>query len=135
MPPLHPRRLPRPIAVAGAVLVGVLTATQTQINGALGAAIGDALTAAALSFGSGFVILLALSSLLPAGRAGVVRLIGGVRERRIPVWMILGGGAGGRPDRQVVQVTKGDVLPDLVCAGHMAHRVSARLIGPRSLCT
>ncbi|WP_243233481.1 DMT family transporter [Microbacterium sp. CIAB417] len=94
MPPLHPRRLPRPIAVAGAVLVGVLTATQTQVNGALGAAIGDALTAAAISFGSGFVILLALSSLLPAGRAGVVRLVGGVRERRIPVWMILGGGAG-----------------------------------------
>ncbi|UIN31562.1 DMT family transporter [Microbacterium binotii] len=90
----HPRRLPRPIAVAGAVLVGVLTATQAQINGALGAAIGDALTAAAISFGSGFVILLALSALLAGGRAGIARLVAGVRERRIPVWMILGGAAG-----------------------------------------
>lgn len=90
----HPRRLPRPIAVAGAVLVGVLTATQAQINGALGAAIGDALLAAAISFGSGFVILLVLSALLAGGRAGIVRLVAGVRERRIPVWMVLGGAAG-----------------------------------------
>lgn len=94
MPPLHPQRLPRPVAVAGAVLVGVLTAIQTQVNGALGAAIGDALTAAAISFGSGFVILLALSSMLAGGRAGVARLIAGIRERRIPMWMMLGGAAG-----------------------------------------
>lgn len=80
--------------MAGAVLVGVLTATQAQINGALGAAIGDALLAAAISFGSGFVILLVLSALLAGGRSGITRLVGGIRERRIPVWMILGGAAG-----------------------------------------
>lgn len=76
------------------MLVGVLTSIQAQINGALGAAIGDGFVAAVISFGSGLVILVVLSALLPSGRAGFRRLAVGVRERRIPFWMLIGGLAG-----------------------------------------
>lgn len=71
-----------------------MTAVQAQINGALGAALDDALLAAVISFGSGFLILAVLSLTLASGRAGMGRLVVEVRARRIPVWMILGGAAG-----------------------------------------
>jgi transporter family-2 protein len=85
--------LPAWIALAGAVLVGVLTAVQARINGSLGLALGDGLTAALISFGSGLVILVVLCALLPDGRAGIARLVRGV-GRSIPLWMLLGGLAG-----------------------------------------
>ncbi|UGB34438.1 DMT family transporter [Microbacterium sp. cx-55] len=89
-----PRRLPLAVALGGAVLVGVLTSVQAQINGALGAAIGDGFVAAVISFGSGLAILIVLSATVPSGRAGFGRLVRGVRERRIPFWMLIGGLAG-----------------------------------------
>jgi transporter family-2 protein len=82
------------VALAGAVLVGALTSVQAQINGALGAAIGDGFAAAVISFASGLVILVVLSAILPSGRAGFGRLARGVRQRRIPFWMLIGGLAG-----------------------------------------
>jgi len=82
------------VALSGAVLVGVLTTVQAQINGALGAAIGDGFVAAVISFGSGLGILLVLSALLPGGRAGFGRLVRGVREGGVRPWMLLGGLAG-----------------------------------------
>ncbi|WP_243073870.1 DMT family transporter [Microbacterium sp. SS28] len=105
---MPPRRLPAWLALGGAVLVGVLTATQARINGSLGVALDDGLVAAVISFGSGLVILLVLAAALPDGRAGVARLIRGVGTRRrtrgfaehergtarIPFWMLLGGLAG-----------------------------------------
>lgn len=89
-----PARLPAWLALSGAVLVGVLTAVQARVNGQLGLRIGDGLTAAAISFGSGLLLLLVLSVALPAGRRGVARLIEGVRARTIPWWMLAGGLAG-----------------------------------------
>jgi bacterial/archaeal transporter family-2 protein len=88
------RRLPLPLGVVGAVLVGVLTALQARVNGSLSAAIADGFVAAVISFGSGLVILVVLSLLLPAGRAGVRRLIAERRAGSIPLWMLLGGFAG-----------------------------------------
>lgn len=76
------------------MLVGVLTSIQAQLNGALGAAVGDGFVAGVISFGSGFVILLVLTVLLPSGRSGVARLGRGLRARRIPFWMLIGGLAG-----------------------------------------
>lgn len=76
------------------MLVGVLTAVQARVNGQLGVRLDDGLTAAAISFGSGLAILVVLSFVLPAGRRGAVRLARGVRERRIPWWMLAGGAAG-----------------------------------------
>lgn len=82
------------IAVAGAVLIGALTALQARINGTLGAEIGDGFVAAAISFGSGLLILIVLSAVLPQGRRGFGRLVSGIRSRTIPAWMLLGGLAG-----------------------------------------
>ncbi|MEV7764802.1 DMT family transporter [Microbacterium sp. NPDC089180] len=82
------------LAVAGAVLIGALTALQARINGTLGAEIGDGFVAAAISFGSGLIILIALSALVPQGRRGFERLVSGIRSRTIPAWMLLGGLAG-----------------------------------------
>lgn len=82
------------IAVAGAVLIGALTALQARINGSLGAELGDGFVAAAISFSSGLVILVAVSAAVPQGRRGFTRLVSGIRSRTIPAWMLLGGLAG-----------------------------------------
>ncbi|WP_191966870.1 DMT family transporter [Microbacterium testaceum] len=79
------------LAVGGAVLIGALTALQARINGSLGAELGDGFVAAAISFSSGLVILVALSTLIPEGRRGFGRLVAGIRSRSIPPWMLLGG--------------------------------------------
>ena len=90
----QPRALSPAVALGGAVLVGVLTALQARINGQLGLRLGDGFVAAAISFSSGFVVLVALSAILPAGRRGFGRLRAGIRDRTIPWWMLAGGLAG-----------------------------------------
>lgn len=89
-----PARLPAGVALTGAVIVGVLTALQARINGQLGLRLGDGFVAAAISFGSGLVLLIVLSAILPAGRRGFGRLRAGIRDRTIPWWMLAGGVAG-----------------------------------------
>nr|WP_281349555.1 DMT family transporter [Microbacterium rhizomatis] len=81
-------------ALAGAVLVGVLTAVQARMNGQLGLRLGDGFTAAVISFGSGLAILIVLSLVFASGRRGAMRLVREVRARRIPWWMLAGGAAG-----------------------------------------
>ncbi|KZE91601.1 hypothetical protein AVP41_01145 [Microbacterium sp. TNHR37B] len=71
-----------------------MTAIQARINGELGLRLDDGLVAAAISFGSGLLLLIALSAALPAGRRGFRALVSGVRERSIPWWMLAGGAAG-----------------------------------------
>ncbi|MEJ1155112.1 DMT family transporter [Microbacterium marmarense] len=90
----NPRILPAWVAICGAISVGALTAMQARVNGQLGVALDDGFVAAFISFGSGFVILIVLSALFPAGRGGVRRLVDGVRAATIPWWMLLGGAAG-----------------------------------------
>lgn len=87
-------RLPAWLVIGGALLVGVLTSVQARINGHLGVRLGDGLTAAAISFSSGLLVLIVLSVALPEGRSGAARLVRGLRERTIPWWMLLGGLAG-----------------------------------------
>ncbi|WP_106816876.1 DMT family transporter [Microbacterium timonense] len=88
------RRLPAWIGVGAAAVIGILTAVQARINGQLGARIGDGFAAAVISFGSGLVVLIVLSLVLPQGRRGFAALSKGMRERTIPVWMLCGGVAG-----------------------------------------
>lgn len=88
------RRRPVWLPLAGAVLIGMMTAAQARINGELGLRLSDGLVAAAISFSSGLIILLALSLALPSGRRGARALAAGLRERTIPWWMLLGGVAG-----------------------------------------
>ncbi|MDL9979670.1 DMT family transporter [Microbacterium sp. ASV49] len=87
-------RVPPWLALNLAVLIGVLTAVQARINGQLGVRLGDGLVAAVISFGSGLVILVVLSITLPAGRRGFHSIVGGLRGRSIPLWMLCGGIAG-----------------------------------------
>jgi transporter family-2 protein len=87
-------RTPAWITLGGAVLVGVFTALQARVNGQLGARLEDGMVAAAISFGSGLVILVVLSAVLPVGRRGTAALVHGIRTRGIPWWMLAGGAAG-----------------------------------------
>lgn len=88
------RRLPVWIGLGGAALIGVLTAVQARINGQLGVRIGDGFAAAVISFGSGLLVLVVLSALLPGGRRGFGALVRGLRTGSIPIWMVCGGVAG-----------------------------------------
>lgn len=85
---------PRVLAVLGAVLVGVLTASQSRVNSALALEIGDGYLASVISFGSGLVILLIVLAFWRPGRDGVAWLVVAVRSRRTPWWYLFGGFAG-----------------------------------------
>ena len=81
--------------VAGAVLVGVLTATQSRVNSELSQRLGDGYLAAIISFGSGLAILLVVLAVWAPGRTGTRRLISAVRSGATPWWYLGGGVAGG----------------------------------------
>jgi len=82
------------LAVAGAVLVGVLTVLQARVNGQLAAELDDAYAASVISFGSGLVIVVALAVAVPPGRAGLRALRTGIRGGDVRWWMLIGGTAG-----------------------------------------
>lgn len=88
------RRLPAWIGIGGAALIGILTAVQARINGQLGVRLADGFAAAVTSFGSGLLVLVVLSAALPQGRRGFGALVAGLRDGRIPIWMLCGGVAG-----------------------------------------
>ncbi|MFM9918874.1 DMT family transporter [Lacisediminihabitans sp. H27-G8] len=82
------------IGVAGAVLVGVLTATQSRVNGELGRALSDGYLAAVISFGSGLVILVVALAAWAPGRRGLSKAFASVREGTTPWWYLCGGAGG-----------------------------------------
>jgi transporter family-2 protein len=82
------------VALGGAVSIGVMTAIQARINGVLGLRIDDGIVAGLISFTVGLLFLVVVTLALPQARAGVVRLVQGLRQRRIPIWMLLGGACG-----------------------------------------
>lgn len=88
------RRLPVPLALGGAVAIGAMTAIQARVNGVLGVRIDDGIVAGFVSFAVGLVILIVVTITVPPARAGAGRLWRGVRGRRIPIWMLLGGTCG-----------------------------------------
>lgn len=88
------RRIPAPLAIGGAVAVGVMTAVQARINGVLGVRVDDGIVAGLISFLVGLALLVVIAFAVPSARAGAVRLRRGVRGRTIPVWMLLGGTCG-----------------------------------------
>lgn len=88
------RSLSAPLAIGGAVAIGVMTAIQARINGVLGIRLGDGIVAGLVSFAVGTAVLAVIVASLPSGRAGMVRLVRGVRGRTIPPWMLLGGACG-----------------------------------------
>lgn len=88
------RPLPTWIALGGAVSIGAMTAVQARINGVLGVRIDDGIVAGLISFAVGLVFLVVVILAMPSGRAGLGRLVTGIRTRTIPFWMLLGGTCG-----------------------------------------
>ncbi len=88
------RTLPAPVALGGAVAIGVMTAVQARINGVLGVDVGNGVVAGLISFAVGLAALIVVVAALPSARRGVRRLTRGIRARSIPVWMLLGGACG-----------------------------------------
>lgn len=88
------RRLPAPVALGGAVAIGVMTAVQARINGVLGVRVDDGIVAGLLSFSVGLLALVAVIACIPSARRGVGRLWSGIRQGSIPFWMLLGGACG-----------------------------------------
>ena len=93
MPHTTPR-LPVWAALIGSGLAGVLVAVQSRVNGGLSQELGNGYVTAAVSFGSGLVIMCVLMLVSRRGRSGLTRLRGEIRERRLPVWTLFGGAAG-----------------------------------------
>ena len=90
----EPRRLPAPVALGGAVAIGMMTAIQARINGVLGVRVGDGIVAGLISFSVGLVALALVISCLPSARRGAARLWSGIRQHTVPFWMLLGGACG-----------------------------------------
>lgn len=71
-------------AVAAVALGGVAIAVQAPINAALGRGLGAAVPAAAVSFGVGFLVLLAVSLVQGQGSAYL-------KLSQVPAWTLVGG--------------------------------------------
>ncbi|MBN9613083.1 MAG: DMT family transporter, partial [Actinobacteria bacterium] len=73
---------------------GALTATQSRVNGGLSQTLGNGYLTAAVSFGSGLLILCVIMLFSRSGREGV-RLVGAeLRSGRFPWWALSGGACG-----------------------------------------
>ncbi|GAA1122914.1 DMT family transporter [Kribbella jejuensis] len=87
------------IGLTSAFGIGMLVAVQSRINGELGSLLGDGIPAALISFGTGLVVLLVLTALVPGVRRGLANVW---RQIRTPMrgygglrwWQCLGGVAG-----------------------------------------
>lgn len=88
------RRLPAPVALGGAVAIGIMTAVQARINGVLGLRVENGVVAGLISFAVGLAALIVVVLCIPGARRGVGRLRAGIRDRAIPFWMLLGGACG-----------------------------------------
>lgn len=76
------------------IAAGLLLSTQSRINGALGAALGDAITASTISFGVGLAALVLLALLIPPVRASVAQVPGALARGDFPRWYLAAGVVG-----------------------------------------
>ncbi|RLP77441.1 DMT family transporter [Mycetocola tolaasinivorans] len=88
------RLLPRWFALILAVIIGSAMSVQVRVNGHLGEALGDGLAAAAVSFGTGLVVLSVGMLISRHGRRGVAAVFRGVWNRTLPWWILLAGFCG-----------------------------------------
>lgn len=87
-------RFPVWAALVGSGLAGVLVAVQSRVNGGLSQQLGNGYVTAAVSFGSGLVIMCILMLASPRARRGLGQLRTEIRARRLPAWTLFGGAAG-----------------------------------------
>lgn len=81
-------------ALLGSGLAGALVALQTQLNGGLSQAIDNAYVTAAVSFGSGLLILIVTVLLSRRARRGLAQVRAEIRSRHLPWWALTGGACG-----------------------------------------
>lgn len=82
------------LGLAGAVVIGVLIAIQSRINGALGVRLADGFTAALISFAVGLVLLFAATAVTPSARKGIREIRAALRDGRLRGWQCFGGVCG-----------------------------------------
>ena len=82
------------VSSAIAIVFGAGIATQSRINGQLGAELDNGFLAALISFGSGLLILCIAMAVSPVGRRGLGAVMVALRGRTIPWWYVAGGAAG-----------------------------------------
>lgn len=78
-----------------AALAGMLVAVQSRANGELSFRLHNSLEAACISFGSGLIVLMAITYFHKGIRSGVRRLLLAVESGVIPRWRLFGGALGG----------------------------------------
>ena len=78
-----------------AVLIGVVVAAQSRINGQLSSDLSNGLAAALISFATGWLILFILLALFKKERVGLFLIFKAVREKRLTLWEAGGGLLGG----------------------------------------
>ncbi len=104
--------------------MGVGSATQSRINGSLAAAIGSGPHAAAISFGTGLIILAVITLFRKDARQGMVRIATAVTRRELPWWGLLGGACGAS-----FVLMQGIAVPYLGVAVLMTSMVVGQLLG------
>jgi transporter family-2 protein len=90
----EPVTKPRPRHALGllvACLAGAGLAVQTRINGELAGRLNDGLAAAAISFGSGTILVLLLIAVSPSARAGVRQVRHALNVSDLHWWQLTGG--------------------------------------------
>jgi len=86
--------LPAVVGLPLALAAGLAVPVQGRINGALGVVLGDGLAAALISFGTGLVVMIVVTLVLPGARAGARQILPSVRERRFPPYYVAAGAIG-----------------------------------------
>ena len=77
-----------------AALAGVLVALQSRINGELALRLNNSLEAAIISFGTGLIVVTAISIFIPGVKTGTKKLIAAVRARELPKVRLFAGSIG-----------------------------------------
>lgn len=81
----------RQITIVAALLVGVLVAIQSRINAELTDYVGNGVVAAAISFGTGLVLVGAIILSRSQYRASLPKIPAALRDHRLRWWQLLGG--------------------------------------------
>lgn len=121
---MQSRRWLKPVLIAAAIVMGVLSSTQSRINGALAVDIGSGPHAAAISFATGLTILLVLFAFQRRAWHGMRRVMIAVRGGSLPWWGLLGGACG-----SMFVLAQGLTVPLLGVAVLMTSMVVGQLFG------
>ena len=78
-----------------AVVVGALTSIQSRLNGQLSTDIHNGIAAALISFGTGWIFVIAACLFNRPDREGLAKIWSGLKSKKLRPWEIIGGMGGG----------------------------------------